>query len=344
MKQQISKGFNLFFSLPDEVLYFISGHGPINVETNVLNSGLQITLSFLNSFPQVEPLSQSHSRFFLNTFSGIMEAALDYECEIENLEIIVSGPLGKIPIRTYKPKLIQEEKLPILVYAHGGGYINGSIDSHDRVCHLISQGARCIVVSVGYRLAPEYKFPTAVYDVIDSYKWVWENVDKLHGLREKIAIGGDSAGGTLATVACHELKATKYKPFFQVLFYPGCNASRKPNSIEKYGDNFLLTKRLIERIIGSYLNKKEDTFSPMISPMLYTDFSNLPPAYIATAGLDPISDDGLDYVKKLISENISVIHRNFPSLIHGYINLTAIPACKKALDNAITELWKVFYT
>ncbi|MBP6739196.1 MAG: alpha/beta hydrolase [Leptospiraceae bacterium] len=343
MKPQISKGFNLFFALPEEFLYFISGKKPIHVDTNVLDSGLQITLSILNSFPQMDPISQSHSRFFLNAFSGLMEATLDYECETEDLEILVSGPVGKISIRVYKPKLIQENNLPMMLYAHGGGYINGSIDSHDRVCHLISQGAQCIVVSVGYRLAPEYKFPTAVYDVIDAYKWVWENAHELKGLREKIAIGGDSAGGTLATVTCHELKKTKYRPFFQLLMYPGCNASRKPDSVEKYGDNFLLTKRLIERIIGSYLNKKEDALSPMISPILYTDFSNLPPAYISTAGLDPISDDGFDYAEKLRSENINVIHKNFASLIHGYVNMTAIPACRKALDNAIDELRKAFY-
>ena len=330
--------------MPDDVLYFISGKKPISVEKNVLDSGLQITLSVLNSFPQMEPISQTHSRFFLNTFSGLLEAPLERECEVSNVEILVSAPIGKIPMRIYNPSLSEEGNLPILVYAHGGGYINGSIDSHDRVCHLISQGAKCIVVSVGYRLAPEYKFPTAVYDVIDAYKWVWENANVLKGLKDKIAIGGDSAGGTLATVASHELKKTKYRPYFQLLFYPGCNASRKPESVEKYGESFLLTKRLIERIIGTYLNKKEDTLSPLVSPILYNDFSELPPAYISTAGMDPISDDGIDYAKKLYSENIKVIHKNFSNLIHGYVNMTAIPACKKALDDAIAELAKAFYT
>ena len=108
--------------------------------------------------------------------------------EVSNVEILVSAPIGKIPMRIYNPSLSEEGNLPILVYAHGGGYINGSIDSHDRVCHLISQGAKCIVVSVGYRLAPEYKFPTAVYDVIDAYKWVWKMQNVLKGLKDKLLL------------------------------------------------------------------------------------------------------------------------------------------------------------
>lgn len=343
MKVSIAKNLKLLFSLPKTTLYLLSGKKPIHIDNKTLDPGLQLVTTVLGIFPGFETLSPKDARQVLEAISGLIEAPIHSKPDIENISINVENPKGKIPLRIYKPKH-SHQKLPVIVYNHGGGYVMGSIDSHEKVCELICEGANCIVVSVGYRLAPEYKFPTAVYDVISAYKWVCDNLNFLGGEETKIAIGGDSAGATMATVTCHELKNTKYKPFFQMLIYPGTDASRKPQSRENYGKGFFLTSNQIDWFIQNYLETEDNAYSPLVSPLLYKDFYNLTPAYISTAGLDPILDDGIDYVKKLEEAKVPVIYKNFPSLIHGFVNMTAIPACKDAVDDAISELKKAFHS
>ncbi len=342
MKVSIARSLKYLFSLPKEALYILSGKKPIQVDNKTLDPGLQVVVALMNTMPGFETLSPMDARKVIDALSGLIEAPIAKPPRTLNKKIQVTKPEGFIPIRIYLPDGDKAESLPVLIYSHGGGYVMASIDSHERICQLICQGANCIVVSIGYRLAPEFSFPTAVYDVIDSYKWVCDNVKEFGGDRKRIAIGGDSAGGTLSTVACHELKNTEYKPLYQLLFYPGTNVIRKPKSRELYGEGFFLTGKQIDWFISQYLPNAEDAYSPLVSPILYKDFSDLPPVYIATAGLDPVLDDGFEYAEKLREANNHLTYRTFPSLIHGYVNMTSIPTCMEAVNDAINELKKAF--
>ena len=342
MKVSIAKNLKHLFSLPKSTLYLLSGKKPIQIDNKTLDPGLQLVTTVLSIFPSFATLAPKDARQVLEALSGLIEAPINHKPEIENIQIAVENPKGKIPLRIFKPRIRTKEKLPVLVYNHGGGYVMGSVDSHEKICEIICENAHCIVVSVGYRLAPEYKFPIPVYDTITAYKWVCDHIEFVEGDRSRIATGGDSAGGTLATVLSHELKNTEYKPFFQFLIYPGTDASRKSDSRYRYGEGFFLTGKQIDWFIENYLNSEEDAYSPFVSPLLYKDFSNLPPAYIGTAGLDPILDDGSEYAEKLKSAGIDVIYRNYPNLIHGYVNVTAIPSCKDAILDACEELRLAF--
>ena len=344
MKVSIARSLKYLFHLPKEALYILSGKLPITVENKTLDSGLQIVVAVMNILPGFETLGPIDARKAIDALAGLIDAPMQDIPVAVNKRIPVTNPEGYMPIRIYIPSNQENAHYPVLVYSHGGGYVMASLDSHERICQLFSKKLNCIVASLGYRLAPEFTFPSAAYDVIAGFKWVKNHISDFGGDIKRIAIGGDSAGATLSTVACHELKNTEYKPFYQLLFYPGTNASRMPKSRDLYGEGLFLTGKQIDWFISQYLPNREDAYSPLVSPMLYSDFSNLPPTYISTAGLDPVFDDGYEYAQKLKEANNKLTYKSFPSLIHGYVNMTAIPACMAAVDDAIEELRKAFYT
>jgi acetyl esterase len=221
---------------------------------------------------------------------------------------------GPVALRAYRPAGTQpDDALPALVYIHGGGWVIGDLDTHDVLCRQLANGARCAVYSVDYRLAPEHPFPAGVEDCIAAVKFV-------AGRHKRVAVGGDSAGGTLATVAALDARDRGGPAIaFQLLIYPGTDQRAGHPSVTRNGEGYLLTKRAMEYFRGHYLPDPKDYLDWRASPLLAKSLAGLPPAYLITAGYDPLLDEGRAYAERLSKEGVDVAYREYPDMVHGFI-------------------------
>jgi len=219
-------------------------------------------------------------------------------------------------MRLYRP--VANETLPALMYFHGGGWTIGDVDTHDVLCRELAVGARCVVFSVDYRLAPEYPFPAAVDDCFAAACYVAENAAKLK--IQGIAVGGDSAGGNLAaTVALLARDAGGPALAFQLLIYPATDQRMSSASHQRNGQGYLLTADSIRYFRGNYLPNERDWSDWRASPLLAKNHANLPPALLITAGYDPLVDEGRAYADKLRGAGAKVVYREFADMVHGFI-------------------------
>jgi acetyl esterase len=221
----------------------------------------------------------------------------------------------KIAIRSYRPVL--NDVLPALVFFHGGGWTIGDLDTHDVVCRSLALGARCAVFSVDYRLAPENPFPAAVEDCISATKYIAENTSFLKIDRSRIAVGGDSAGGNLAAVVA--LAARELGIAFQFLIYPATDQRCALPSHEKNAQGYLLTREGIEYFRGCYLPDPNSWTDWRASPLLAPSHAGLPPAFVLTAGYDPLVDEGRAYATALSQAGVEVTYREYPDMVHGFV-------------------------
>jgi acetyl esterase len=236
---------------------------------------------------------------------------------VESLQ--AQGPHGPIPLRLYRP-LAQEAAttLPALVYFHGGGWVIGDLDTHDTLCRQLANGAGCIVVAVDYRLGPEHRFPAAVDDSLAATRWVRNNAAALGIDRNRIAVGGDSAGGNLAAVAAIDARDAGTPLAFQLLIYPATDMRQGSDSYQTNGQGNLLTRDTMAYFRSHYIDAglHEDWRA---SPLLHADLADLPPAFVLTAGFDPLRDDGLLYAEQLTAAGNRASHICFERQIHGFI-------------------------
>ncbi len=251
----------------------------------------------------------------------------------------IPGPHGDIPIRIYSPG--SSDKLPVILFIHGGGWSLGSLNSYNNVTHALASRIPAIVISVDYRLAPEYPFPIPFNESYQSLEWVSDNIEDLNGDPEKIAVAGDSAGGNLAAaVAIKARNENGPKIFHQILYYPGTNlASTNDFSYSRFSDGYDLTKGMVEACINCYVPDPETRSDPYVSPLLADDLSGLPPALIIAAQFDPLLDQGLAYAGKLNLANVPVQYSCYTGVIHGFVSM--LPDNKSA-DQAIEETAKIF--
>jgi acetyl esterase len=230
--------------------------------------------------------------------------------------------------------------LPLLVFFHGGGWVVGDIATHDTVCRHLANRAECAVVSVDYRLAPEHKFPAAVDDAYTATAWVAENAAALGVDAGRLAVGGDSAGGNLAAVVClmaRDRGAPRIS--YQLLVYPATDAAMRHESIARFAEGHVLTRATMRWFYEQYLPSPEDAADWRVSPLVAADLAGLPPAYVLTAGYDPLCDEGDAYAARLAAAGVPVEHRRFPGQIHGFTtNGKIIRAADAALDEAAASL------
>jgi acetyl esterase len=241
-------------------------------------------------------------------------------------------------LRVYRP--VKDETLPALVYFHGGGWTIGDIDTHDVLCRQLAIGARCVVVSVDYRLAPECPFPAAVDDCFAATRYVAENAGELN--IRGIAVGGDSAGGNLAAaVALLARDAGGPALAFQLLVYPATDQRATGASHERNAQGYLLTRDAIHFFRRAYLPHESDWLDWRASPLLAKSHANLPPALVITAGYDPLLDEGRAYAQKL-----NAAYREYPDMVHGFILFggvldtanAAVAECCAALRGAFEKV------
>jgi acetyl esterase len=212
---------------------------------------------------------------------------------------------------------------PLLVYFHGGGWVQGSLASHDRACRLLASMSGVRIVSVEYRLAPEHPFPAAAEDALAAYAAVAERHAELGGDPARLALGGDSAGGNLAAVTAQASCAEPGlpRPAFQLLIYPALDMSRRTDSRRLFGERFLLTEQSMSWYEEQYVPDPARRSDPRVSPLLAEDLGGVPPAYIATCLADPLRDEGEAYARRLHAAGVPVALQRHP-LVHGFFNQT----------------------
>ena len=258
------------------------------------------------------------------------------------VERSIAGPAGAVPVRLYVPVGVLDPS-PLLVFFHGGGWAIGDRDTHDRACRYLAGHARCRIASVEYRLAPEHPFPAGVEDCWAAYAAIARDLAAWDADGARIAVGGDSAGGNLAAVVAQLARQKRApRPCFQLLIYPATDMTRRYASVEKFAKGYLLTQAMIDRFMGFYTRPAERS-DPRVSPLCARDLAGLPPAFIQTAGFDPLQDEGAAYVKALAAAGVKTEHKHYPSLVHGYLQLAGYSkAARAAVDDAAAALKKAF--
>jgi acetyl esterase len=228
--------------------------------------------------------------------------------------------------------------LPVLLYFHGGGFTIGSVASHDTLCRILAQRSGCAVVSLGYRLAPEHRFPTAVDDAWDATQWLAANGAALGLDPHRLAVGGDSAGGTLATVCATLARDAGIPVRLQLLFYPGCAARQASASHARYHQGLILEQAHIEYFFGQYIAdaEREDwRFAPLNTP----DVEGVAPAWFGLAECDPLVDDAIAYADKLRAAGVAVELEIYRGVTHEFIKMgRALPEARQAHADAAAAL------
>lgn len=262
---------------------------------------------------------------------------------VEKVETItIPGPDGGIPIRIYTPE--GKGPFPVFIYFHGGGWVIGDLDTADVPCRSIANQARSVVVSVDYRLAPEYKFPAAINDAYAAVKWVSEQATTLGIDADRIAVGGDSAGGNLAAVVAL-MGRDKGGPALrkQLLIYPVTHYDFNTKSYQENGEGYFLTKQSMVWFWNHYLRSEKDGKHPYASPLLAQELSGLPPALIITAEYDPLRDEGEAYAKRLEEAGIPVKLSRYNGMIHGFFWMAGVlEQGNKAIEEVAQELKEAF--
>lgn len=228
---------------------------------------------------------------------------------------------GRFRVRVYRTA--SQTPQPALVYYHGGGFICGSIEGHDSLCRMLASTVGCAVASVEYRLAPEHPFPTPVHDAYTALSWVHESADELGIDHTRIAVGGDSAGGNLATVAARQAKERRGPPVaYQVLYYPVTDlGSIDTASYDAFASGFGLSRQEMAFCRDAYLPSSDDFENPSASPLRAGNLIGLPAAYIVTAECDPLRDEAEAYAGKLSEAGVPVVMERYAGQIHAFVRM-----------------------
>jgi len=246
---------------------------------------------------------------------------------------------GQIPGRVYEPVGLAPDSA-MLIFYHGGGWVSGDLDSHDNLCRFLALEAGVRVLAVDYRLAPEHPFPAAVDDVMVAFEWAVDHAADLRVDPARIALGGDSAGGNLAAVtALRAAQAGGPTPVFLLLLYPAVDASTRRRSRDLFGNGFFLTDAKMDWFRDHYAPEAESWVDPRLSVLLADDLSALPPTYLATAGFDPLRDEGEAFAEKLAKAGVPVVLRRHEGLFHGFANVLGLGGIyREAVSEAVGSL------
>jgi len=249
--------------------------------------------------------------------------------DIETRDVQVPGEIGPLPARLYVPPAVPETR-SMVVYFHGGGFVMGSVASTDPLCRLLAAQSGVRVLSVDYRLAPEDPYPAALEDAIAAFRAVQQDAGTFGADPGLIAVGGDSAGANLALVVAHQQAVLGGPvPAFVLALYPVTDAERTGGSRELFGTGFGLTAELLQDLERMYLPDGVPTHDTRGSLLRAEDLSGMPPVYLATAGFDPLRDEGEELAARLRDAGVPVVARRFPGLVHGYASFTALSAAAR---------------
>lgn len=303
-----------------------------------VDSQLQNVLALVNSAPP-EQWTKERAPEFRAIFDGMVTMLGDGPASVIAEDRTIPGPAGEIPVRVYRPEGVEQP--PILVFFHGGGFVIGSIATHDRDCRFLAEGSGAMVVSVDYRLAPEHPAPAASDDCLAALRWVGDHAAKLGGDGSRIAIGGDSAGGNLTAVTALRVQNEGGPELrFQLLVYPVVDMTPTLDepiyeSMVTNAEGYFLTLDDMLFFSDCYIPEDADRADPKLSPIKATTLAGLPPALVMTCEYDPLCDMGEAYAKALADAGVVVSHTRYAGAIHGVMGMAAITDIgKRFIDEA----------
>jgi len=271
--------------------------------------------------PKLSDLPHAVGRMAVNKMSEEGEA--EPPAVASTIDGAFEGPGGAIGFRRYRPLGATPGPLPTLIYYHGGGFVIGSIETHDSTCRRLANKSRCQVISIDYRLAPEHPFPAPIDDGIAAFRHIRDHAAAFEVDPKRLAVGGDSAGGAVAAVVCQSCRdATEKMPAFQMLIYPATDSSRESASRKAFAAGYFLDQGLMGWFWNAYVPAGTDLADLRLSPLLAKDFAGLPPAFVLTAGFDPLRDEGRAYADRLIDAGVKTTYVNYPGTIHGFFSMT----------------------
>lgn len=250
-------------------------------------------------------------------------------------DIEVPGSDGPIPARVYSPE--RPKDLPGMVFFHGGGWVIGSIDTHDGPCRLLAEQLGCVLISVQYRKAPEYPFPAPIDDAWAATRWVASHAESLGIDPNRLSVVGESSGGNLAAVVARKARDHGLKLASQVLVYPVTDSVTQSPSYDENSVGFYLTKSDMEWFTALYATSEDDLPHPDFSPLRASDLSGLTPAYVVTVKADPLHDEGVAYAERLASAGVPVVHTDYPDIVHGTFIMQAITPATGEMIGAIAD-------
>lgn len=323
--------------LPTAAKQQIAGE-PIIIDGQTFDLSLQVMLQLFGPPPNHLP-SVAEARATIEAQSPVLsQTPLD---DIIKDEFPLTMPDGEtIRLRRYRHRNAPRDNQPALVFYHGGGYVGGSLNSHDLVCQHLANGGECTVIAVDYRLAPEYPYPTPVNDGLTAYRYIASHADKFGIDANRLAVGGDSAGGNLAAVVAQQTKNDTHPPKLQLLWVPWVDMSGEHESYELFATGFLLEQAQMRWYTHHYLGDTDDidTTDPMISP-IYGDLQGVAPAVVMVAGFDPLRDEGIEYADKLTAAGVDTELQVYDSLTHLFMLYAGeIDAAKAAFEDAVQAL------
>jgi acetyl esterase len=284
-------------------------------------------------------MTPEQSRQIYDIGSSMLDIAPHKLHRVQNLTLPMRDA-HDLPVRLYAPS---DEVLPLLIYFHGGGFTIGSVATHESLCRSLAHKAHCAVVSVDYRLAPEHKFPVASNDAWDAVQWLYKNAKSLGLDGARIAVGGDSAGGTLAAVCAIHARDANLPLVLQLLFYPGCAAHQETPSHKTFAKGFVLEEEQISYFFNLYVNTTADRDDWRFAPLHASDVDNVAPAWIGLAECDPLVDEGVMYGDKLRLAGVPVELEIYRGVVHEFIKMgRVIPEALQAQMDAAHALKAAF--
>jgi acetyl esterase len=328
----------IILGLPSSWLVALSGGRSTVIEERKLDARLQFLAAMAKRQPSLATLSPQAARQAAAAGFRMLEGEADPH--IDTSEFFIPGPDGRsLRIRSYKPRL-PNRYVPVLVFYHMGGFVIGDLETCHVLCSIFAARAGCLVLSVDYRLAPEDKYPAQCEDALAAFRWAREHVRELGGNPAMIAVGGDSAGGSLAAMIAQELKRTGEKPpALQLLLYPAVDWASETPSIKAFAQAYPLSKEIMDYFTGLYFHTPEEALGSRASPARAEDLGGLAPALIYTAGHDPLVDQGRDYAEALKVAGVQVLYRCYDHLAHAFTAMSGtVPAAKAAIYEIAEDL------
>ena len=320
--------------LPDPVARSLAGP-PVHREGRTLDARVQLLLRARSMVSKrgSSQMSVTEARRELDLSANQLAERPRAPVAVEDAEVA-----GR-PARVYRPTTGDDDgpTPPGLVWFHGGGFVVGSLDSHDGPCRAMARALGATVVSVDYRLAPEHPFPAAADDATAALREILGSGAALGVDPARVAVGGDSAGGNLALVASQDTREDARRPRATFAVYPAVDFTMSLPSHTTLGRGFFLESEDIRFYRRTYLNGVDPTH-PRASPWFLPDLAGLPPTVMVTAGFDPLRDEGDGFADMLRAAGVAVDHRSFPSLFHGFWNTPLLPAARAAIDESLTLL------
>lgn len=325
----------LFAKLPPSVLQRMAGGPPIEIRGRQLQPMMQLLWVQGKKQRPISEFEPEQARAVMDEAAALLAGPIANDIEIKNQTIPTSA--GELPVRIYMPS--SDTPLPVVLFFHQGGFVIGGLETGHSFCALLASEAKCIVLNVAYRLAPEHPFPAPVDDALAAYAWAIGHAAELGGDPSRVGVCGDSAGGMLSALVCQEAKRRDWQmPVCQVLIYPWLVPYSGLDSYKDFGDAYPLTADLMAWFSSLYFTDESQKSDAHASPGDQPDLAGLPAALIVSSGFDPLSDEAEVYADRLREAGVPVMYRCHEDLPHSFCMMGLVPAALAAQRQIAADL------